>query len=99
MEALFCVLIHGGDGYYILMELKANQVYVFPDGREFVARPNPRGGYLLHDLRLGVASAPVYSVDPAGRILSWGKRTRWQVADLRATGRVSLPESQRLTLR
>jgi len=80
------------------MELKENGIYSLPDGREFVVRVARQGGFLLHDLRLGVSSAPLYLVDGSGQFLSWGRRTRWSVADLQDTGRSSLPVVQRLEL-
>jgi hypothetical protein len=80
------------------MELRDNGVYTFPDGREFVVRVAQEGGYMLHDPRLGVTSAPVYWVNGAGQILFWGKRTPWVAEELRDTGRMSLPELQRLRL-
>jgi hypothetical protein len=80
------------------MELKENGIYSLPDGREFVVRVARQGGFLLHDLRLGVSSAPLYLVDGSGQFLSWGRRTRWSVADLHDTGRSSLPVVQRLEL-
>ena len=80
------------------MELKENGIYSLPDGREFVVRVARQGGFLLHDLRLGVSSAPLYLVDGSGQFLSWGRRTRWSVADLHDTGRASLPVVQRLEL-
>ena len=80
------------------MELKENGIYSLPDGREFVVRAARQGGFLLHDLRLGVSSAPLYLVDGSGQFLSWGRRTRWSVADLKDTGRSSLPVVQRLEL-
>jgi hypothetical protein len=80
------------------MELKENGIYSLPDGREFVVRVARQGGFLLHDLRLGVYSAPLYLVDGSGQFLSWGRRTRWSVADLHDTGRSSLPVVQRLEL-
>ncbi len=80
------------------MELKDHGVYVLPDGRELVARAGNHGGYFLHDLRLGVSSAPIYLIDGSGQFLSWGKRTRWGLGDLHDTGRESIPEIQRLEL-
>jgi len=80
------------------MELKENGIYSLPDGREFVVRAARQGGFLLHDLRLGVASAPLYLVDRSGQFLSWGKGTRWSIDDLLDTGRSSLPVSQRLKM-
>ena len=80
------------------MELKENGIYSLPDGREFVVRAARQGGFLLHDLRWGVASAPLYLVDRSGQFLSWGKRTRWSIDDLLDTGRSSLPVSQRLKM-
>jgi len=41
---------------------------------------------------------PLYLVDGSGQFLSWGRRTRWSVADLQDTGRSSLPVVQRLEL-
>lgn len=78
------------------MELKNNDIYAFPDGTEFVARVGPKGVYFLHALRLGMPSAPIYVVDGSGQFLSGGRRTRWHVRDLHATGRTSRPEIQRL---
>lgn len=70
----------------------------YTDGREFLVRAGRHGGYLLHDLRMGVASAPVYLIDAAGQFLSWGKPTRWNLGDLCDTGRRSESEMQRLRL-
>lgn len=78
------------------MNLEDNGIYKLPDGREFLVRAARHGGYFLHDLRLGVASAPVYLIDGSGQFLSWGKRTRWSLSDLRNTGRISTPEIQGL---
>ena len=78
------------------MELKNDDVYALPDGTEFVARVGPKGVYFLHALRLGRPSAPVYVVDGSGQFLSEGRRTRWHVGDLHATGRTSRPEIQRI---
>ncbi|MGH9903959.1 MAG: hypothetical protein ACRD8U_00075 [Pyrinomonadaceae bacterium] len=80
------------------MELKDHGIYKLPDGREFLVRAGQHGAYLLHDLRLGVSSAPVYLIDRSGQFLSWGKPTRWNLADLCDTGRRSLPEVTRLRL-
>ncbi len=80
------------------MKLKDNAIYALPDGREFVVRPGRHGGYLLHDPGRGSASAPVYFIDSSGQVLSWGRRTRWLIDDLRETGRMSLPEMDRLRL-
>jgi hypothetical protein len=80
------------------MKLKENGIYTLPDGREFVVRAARQGGFLLHDLRLGVSSAPLYLVDGSGQFLSWGKRTSWSVDDLLDTGRSSLPVAARLKL-
>ncbi|MDQ3174266.1 MAG: hypothetical protein M3Q91_11250 [Acidobacteriota bacterium] len=80
------------------MKLEDNGIYKLPDGREFLVRAGSHGGYFLHDLRLGVASAPVYLIDGSGQFLSWGKRTRWSLSDLSNTGRTSGPEIQRLTV-
>ena len=80
------------------MELKNHGVYALPDGNEFVVRPARYGGYFLHDLRLGVSSAPLYLIDGSGQFLSWGRPTQWSLEDLRDTGRTSLPEIQRLRL-
>ena len=78
------------------MELRENFIYALPDGRQFIARSGTHGGYFLHDPTRGVAAAPVYLVDRSGQLLSWGRITRWTMKDLRETGRVSLPEMQRL---
>ena len=78
--------------------LKEHGIYMLPDGREFVVRAARQGGFLLHDLRLGVSSAPLYLVDGSGQFLSWGKRTRWSVNDLLDTGRTSPPMMERLRL-
>jgi hypothetical protein len=77
------------------MDLKENCVYALPDGREFIARIGTHGGYFLHDPLRGVAAAPVYLIDKAGQLLSWGRITRWTMKDLRDTGRSSLPQLQR----
>ncbi|MBA3356918.1 MAG: hypothetical protein H0U18_13475 [Pyrinomonadaceae bacterium] len=78
------------------MKLEDNGIYKLPDGREFLVRAGRHGVYFLHDLRQGVASAPVYLIDGSGQFLSWGKRTRWSLSDLSNTGRASSPELQRL---
>ena len=78
------------------MELKDNNIYALPDGTEFVVRVGLQGVCALHALRLGVPSAPTYVVDDSGQFLSGGRRTRWHVGDLRATGRTSIPEIQRI---
>lgn len=80
------------------MELKDHGIYELPDGREFLIRAGRHGGYFLHDLRLGVASPPVYLIDGSGQFLSWGKRTRWSLGDLSDTGRRATPEIERLRL-
>jgi hypothetical protein len=77
------------------MELKNDDVYALPDGTEFVARVGPKGVYSLYAMRLGVPSAPTYAVDGSGQFLSEGRRTRWHVGDLHATGRTLRPEIQR----
>ena len=74
------------------MELRENNVYVLPDGREFIARTGPHGGFFLHDPSRGVAAAPVYFVDKSGQLLSWGRITRWTLRDLRETGRSQPPQ-------
>jgi hypothetical protein len=79
------------------MELKNNEVYSFPDGREFVARADDEG-FKLYNLRLGVSSAPVYWVSETGQILFWGKVTNWFSEDLHDTGKMVLPEIKRLRL-
>lgn len=73
------------------MELKNKVIYALPDGTEFVARVGPKGVYFLHALRYGKPSAPIYLVDGSGQFLSGGRRTRWHVGDLHATGRTSRP--------
>ena len=78
------------------MELKENGVYALPDGREFIVRRGMHGGYFLHDPIRGDTAAPVYLIDRAGQLLSWGRNTRWTNRDLRDTGRISLPQMQRL---
>jgi hypothetical protein len=80
------------------MKLNNNGIYSLPDGREFIARSGSHGGFFLHDPNKGVAAAPVYLVDASGQVLSWGRRTRWTLADLTDTGRISQPEIQRLQL-
>jgi hypothetical protein len=80
------------------MKLKENGIYALPDGRELIARAGTRGDYLLHDPQRGVAAAPLYVVDHAGHLLSWGRTTRWTMNDLEYTGRTSLPQMQRLQL-
>ena len=80
------------------MKLNNNGIYSLPDGREFIARPGSHGGFFLHDPHKGVAAAPVYLVDGSGQVLSWGRRTRWTLADLKDTGRISQPEIQRLQM-
>jgi hypothetical protein len=80
------------------MDLKDHGIYKLPDGREFLVRAGHHGGYFLHDLRLGVASAPIYLIDASGQFLSWGKPTQWSLSDLSDTGRSSIPEIQRLQL-
>lgn len=80
------------------MEIKDHRIYRLPDGREFLARAGQKGSYLLHDLRLGVASAPIYLIDGSGRFLSWGKPTKWRLSDLLDTGRALLPDIQRIRL-
>ena len=80
------------------MELKDHGVYALPDGREFVVRAGSHGGYFLHDLRLGVSSAPIYLIDGSGQFLFWGRPTSWNLSDLHDTGRESVPEIQRLRL-
>jgi hypothetical protein len=80
------------------MKLDDNGIYKLPDGREFLVRAGRHGSYLLHDLQLGVSSAPVYLIDGSGQFLSWGKPTRWKLGDLTNTGRKSVPEIERLRL-
>ena len=80
------------------MEIKDHRIYRLPDGREFLARAGKQGSYLLHDLRLGVASAPIYMIDGSGQFLSWGKPTKWKLGDLLDTGRAMLPDIQRVRL-
>jgi hypothetical protein len=80
------------------VELKDQGIYKLPDGREFVVRTGSHGGYILHDLRLGVSYAPVYLIDGSGQFLSWGKPTRWSLADLSDTGRKAVPEIERVRL-
>lgn len=80
------------------MELINHGIYRLPDGREFLVRAGQLRTYALHDLRLGVASAPVYLVDGSGQLLSWGRPTRWRVSDLSDTGSRAVPELQRITL-
>jgi hypothetical protein len=82
----------------VVMKLKDNSIYSLPDGREFIVRMANYGGYFLHDPRRGVAAAPVYLVDGSGQVLSWGRNTPWTYEDLQDTGRISLPELERLTL-
>ncbi|MBC8030678.1 MAG: hypothetical protein H7Z16_11250 [Pyrinomonadaceae bacterium] len=78
------------------MNLNDHGIYKLPDGREFVVRAGRHGSYVLHDLRMGVSSAPVYLIDGSGQFLSWGKPTRWNLGDLSYTGRRSIPQGQRL---
>ena len=80
------------------MALISDHVYLLPDGRELVARRAPTGNSCLHDPLRGVASAPVYMEDGAGRLLSWERYATWSVSDLRDTGKVVRPEMQRLVL-
>ncbi len=80
------------------MEIEDHGIYKLPDGREFLVRAGRQGTYLLHDLRLGVASAPIYLIDGSGQFLSWGKPTKWSVRDLLDTGRRSKPELERVRL-
>lgn len=77
------------------MQLNDQGIYKLPDGREFVARAGRHGSYVLHDLRMGVFSVPVYLIDGCGQFLSWGKPTRWNLGDLLDTGRRSIPEVPR----
>jgi len=99
---LFCGngnLIHNFYGFSVevlAMHLKENNVYALPDGREFIARTGTHGGYFLHDPSRGVAAAPVYLIDKAGQLLTWGRITRWTMKDLRDTGRTSLPQLERI---
>ncbi len=37
------------------MELNDHGIYKLPDGREFLVKAGAHGGYILHDIRLGVA--------------------------------------------
>ena len=80
------------------MELNDHGIYKLPDGREFLVRAGQLGAYALHDLRLGVASAPVYLVDGSGQLLSWGRPTQWKISDLSDTGSRAVPQLQRLRL-
>ncbi len=80
------------------MDLNDHGIYKLPDGREFLVRAGRNGSYVLHDLRLGVSSAPVYLIDGSGQFLSWGRPTRWSLGDLSDTGRSSIPEIQKLRL-
>jgi len=80
------------------MNLNDHGIYKLPDGREFLVRAGRNGSYVLHDLRLGVSSAPVYLIDGSGQFLSWGRPTRWSLGDLSDTGRRSIPELQKLRL-
>jgi len=68
------------------MILNDQGIYELPDGRKFVVRAGRQGSYVLHDLGMGVSSAPVYLIDGSGQFLSWGKPTRWNLGDLRDTG-------------
>ena len=80
------------------MKLKSNSICALPDGREFIVRLGSRGVYFLHDPRCGVSAAPIYLVDGSGQLLSWGRPTRWTLADLKDTGRFSEPELQRVRI-
>jgi hypothetical protein len=80
------------------MNLEENGIYALPDGLELIARIGNSGAYLLHDPKRGVAAAPLYLVDQSGHLLSWGRTTRWTMNDLQHTGRVSLPQMQRMRL-
>ena len=80
------------------MSLKLDNVYELPDGRELVARKAECGGYALHDPMRGVAAAPTYLIAASGRLLSWNHKTSWTQEDLRDTGRLLLPEIERLVL-
>ena len=79
------------------MALNVHGIYRLPDGREFLVRAGRHGGYVLHDLRMGIYAAPVYLIDGSGQFLSWGRPTRWSVTDLSDTGRRSVPEPQRVS--
>ena len=80
------------------MRLKPHNVYALPDGHELVARRGAYGECALHDPRKGVAAAPVYFVTQAGQLLSWNRKTTWTETDLRDTGRLSLPEFERIVM-
>ena len=80
------------------MTLISDHVYLLPDGRELVARRSPTGDSCLLDPSRGVASAPVYIEDCSGRLLSWERYATWNISDLRDTGRVLVPEMQRLVM-
>jgi hypothetical protein len=69
------------------MSLKANCIYLLPDGHEVVARKGILGEFQLHDPRDGVAAAPAFLVSSTGSLLSWNERTSWTRADLRETDR------------
>ena len=70
------------------MQLKINNVYLLPNGLELIVRCSEDGIYLLHDSKLGPASAPVYWVNEKGQLLSWGRTTAWSAKDLYETGRL-----------
>jgi hypothetical protein len=80
------------------MNLEPNRIYALPDGRELIARIGILGGYTLHDMRHGVAAAPVYLVATSGELLSWDRRTSWRQSDLKDTGRAESPVMERLVL-
>lgn len=75
-----------------MRQLKENGLYELPDGRIFIARAGDRWSYLLHDAHRGISSAPIYLVDAAGQVLSWGRRTRWSIGDLRETDAGGSPQ-------
>ena len=80
------------------MSLKPDNIYVLPDGHELVARLGEHGGYLLLDPRRGAAAAPAYFVASSGALLSWNRKSTWTQSDLRDTGRLILPEIERLVM-
>jgi hypothetical protein len=72
------------------MELRERGIYRLPNGRELVVMDARRNGHAHYRLRGWERfESSEYEINDAGRLLTQGKLTAWDLKDLNDTGRTA----------